>query len=141
MKVAFLRAVHSLYIEYTPKLKSQLCKPVPMIGIEAAGLRKKMGSKFSTLADFAGSALKDVLGAILNTVDAAPSTTMASITMSPPPMRRRSRSPRLSRPPDSTMWPTGSVLAGGDEQCHSYLGGCQNWGPFLGPYYNTAPNI
>ena len=20
-------------------------------------------------------------------------------------------------------------------------GGCQNYGPFLGPYYNTAPNI
>ena len=23
----------------------------------------------------------------------------------------------------------------------SYMGGCQNSGPFLGPYYNTAPNI
>ena len=23
----------------------------------------------------------------------------------------------------------------------SYIGGCQNYGPFLGPYYNTAPNI
>ena len=23
----------------------------------------------------------------------------------------------------------------------SYVGGCQNYGPFLGPYYNTAPNI
>ena len=22
-----------------------------------------------------------------------------------------------------------------------YMGGCQNYGPFLGPYYNTAPNI
>ena len=21
------------------------------------------------------------------------------------------------------------------------MGGCQNCGPFLGPYYNTAPNI
>ena len=21
------------------------------------------------------------------------------------------------------------------------MGGCQNYGPFLGPYYNTAPNI
>ena len=20
-----------------------------------------------------------------------------------------------------------------------YMGGCQNYGPFLGPYYNTAP--
>ena len=23
----------------------------------------------------------------------------------------------------------------------AYMGGCQNYGPFLGPYYNTAPNI
>ena len=22
-----------------------------------------------------------------------------------------------------------------------YMGGCQNYGPFLGPYYNTAPII
>ena len=22
-----------------------------------------------------------------------------------------------------------------------HMGGCQNSGPFLGPYYNTAPNI
>ena len=22
-----------------------------------------------------------------------------------------------------------------------HVGGCQNYGPFLGPYYNTAPNI
>ena len=22
-----------------------------------------------------------------------------------------------------------------------YMGGCQNYGPFLGPYYTTAPNI
>ena len=22
-----------------------------------------------------------------------------------------------------------------------YIGGCQNYGPFLDPYYNTAPNI
>ena len=22
-----------------------------------------------------------------------------------------------------------------------YVGGCQNYGPFLAPYYNTAPNI
>ena len=22
-----------------------------------------------------------------------------------------------------------------------YVGGCQNYGPFWGPYYNTAPNI
>ena len=21
-----------------------------------------------------------------------------------------------------------------------YMGGCQNYGPFLGPYYNTGPN-
>ena len=23
----------------------------------------------------------------------------------------------------------------------AHMGGCQNYGPFLGPYYNTAPNI
>ena len=23
----------------------------------------------------------------------------------------------------------------------SHMGGCQNYGPFFGPYYNTAPNI
>ena len=23
----------------------------------------------------------------------------------------------------------------------SQMGGCQNYGPFLDPYYNTAPNI
>ena len=22
-----------------------------------------------------------------------------------------------------------------------YMVGCQNYGPFVGPYYNTAPNI
>ena len=22
-----------------------------------------------------------------------------------------------------------------------HVDGCQNYGPFLGPYYNTAPNI
>ena len=22
-----------------------------------------------------------------------------------------------------------------------YMGGCQNYGPFLDPHYNTAPNI
>ena len=27
------------------------------------------------------------------------------------------------------------------QECHAELGGCQNYGPFLGPYYNTAPNI
>ena len=25
--------------------------------------------------------------------------------------------------------------------CPHHLGGCQNYGPFLGPCYNTAPNI
>ena len=24
---------------------------------------------------------------------------------------------------------------------HQNMGGCQNYGPFLGPYYNTAPSI
>ena len=23
----------------------------------------------------------------------------------------------------------------------SHMGGCQNYGPFLGPYYNTGPNL
>ena len=23
----------------------------------------------------------------------------------------------------------------------AHMGGCQNYGPFLGPYYNTAPTI
>ena len=26
-----------------------------------------------------------------------------------------------------------------NQTCH--MGGCQNYGPFLDPYYNTAPNI
>ena len=26
-------------------------------------------------------------------------------------------------------------------QVVEYMGGCQNFGPFLDPYYNTAPNI
>ena len=25
--------------------------------------------------------------------------------------------------------------------CLIHMGGCQNDGPFLGPHYNTAPNI
>ena len=24
---------------------------------------------------------------------------------------------------------------------HNYVGGCQNYGPSLGPYYSTAPSI
>ena len=24
---------------------------------------------------------------------------------------------------------------------NAHVGGCQNYGPFLGPYHNTAPNI
>ena len=24
---------------------------------------------------------------------------------------------------------------------HLYMGNCQNYGPFLGPYYNTGPNL
>ena len=24
---------------------------------------------------------------------------------------------------------------------YMYMGGCQDYGPFLDPYYNTAPNI
>ena len=31
------------------------------------------------------------------------------------------------------------------ERCNSspsrYMGDCQNYGPFLGPYYNTGPNL
>ena len=30
-------------------------------------------------------------------------------------------------------------LPGG--KCEDHMGGCQNYGPFLDPYYNTAPNI
>ena len=29
----------------------------------------------------------------------------------------------------------------GKENGNYYMAGCQNYGPFLGPYYNTAPNI
>ena len=29
-------------------------------------------------------------------------------------------------------------VSGKSEEC---MVGCQNYGPFLGPYYNTAPNI
>ena len=25
--------------------------------------------------------------------------------------------------------------------CNMHMGGCQNYGPFWDPYYNTAPNI
>ena len=24
---------------------------------------------------------------------------------------------------------------------HEHMGDCQNYGPFLGPYYNTGPNL
>ena len=30
---------------------------------------------------------------------------------------------------------------GMDAMDGSYVGGCQNYGPFLDPHYNTAPNI
>ena len=29
----------------------------------------------------------------------------------------------------------------GKESGNYYLGDCQNYGPFLGPYYNTGPNL
>ena len=28
-----------------------------------------------------------------------------------------------------------------DIYIYIYMGGCQNYGPFVDPYYNTAPNI
>ena len=28
-----------------------------------------------------------------------------------------------------------------DKDTHDDMSGCQNYGPFLGPYYNNAPNI
>ena len=37
-----------------------------------------------------------------------------------------------------------STKCSAPDQVHSlptYMGGCQNYGPFLDPYYNTAPNI
>ena len=43
--------------------------------------------------------------------------------------------------------PNGSVSpgnAGGEEawqRAHPHMGDCQNYGPFLGPYYNTGPNL
>ena len=33
-----------------------------------------------------------------------------------------------------------AVLEASDCSC-MYMGGCQNYGPFLDPYSNTAPNI
>ena len=35
---------------------------------------------------------------------------------------------------DFQMWIVGITL-------ETQMGGCQNYGPFLGPYCNTAPNI
>ena len=39
----------------------------------------------------------------------------------------------------------GGVQEGGVQEIRldivEYMGGCQNYGPFLDPYYNTAPNI
>ena len=34
------------------------------------------------------------------------------------------------------IWELGPPIFG-----NSHMGGCQNYGPFLGPYYNTAPII
>ena len=41
------------------------------------------------------------------------------------------------------LWSNVSVEArnSGEKLGVQDLGGCQNWGPFLGPYYNTTPNI
>ena len=36
---------------------------------------------------------------------------------------------------------TGRKVAGEAGSRCIQLGGCQNYGPFLGPYYNTATNI
>ena len=32
-------------------------------------------------------------------------------------------------------------IAEGDFSCTLHMGGCQNYGPFLDPHYNAAPNI
>ena len=37
------------------------------------------------------------------------------------------------------QWCTASLLIR-YSPCNSYMGNCQNYGPFLGPYYNTGPN-
>ena len=34
-----------------------------------------------------------------------------------------------------------SALRAGVAEYQLHMGGCQKYGPFLGPYYNTAPNI
>ena len=41
--------------------------------------------------------------------------------------------PQVSMLPDTVSWPRVYHLG--------YMGGCQNYGPFLDAYYNTAPNI
>ena len=37
-------------------------------------------------------------------------------------------------------FPTAAVLSRMPSEAE-HMGGCQNYGPFLGPYYNTAPII
>ena len=32
-------------------------------------------------------------------------------------------------------------MGGGQDPACIHMGGCQHYGPFLDPYYNTAPNI
>ena len=44
--------------------------------------------------------------------------------------------PQAGSPRDHPgLGPTGGPYGG------FHMGGCQNYGPFLSPYYNTAPNI
>ena len=40
--------------------------------------------------------------------------------------------------PDHTFGHTESERK---REMYMHVGGCQNYGPFLGPYYNTAPII
>ena len=55
-------------------------------------------------------------------------------------MQHRSATMRkLSRDFKRTLRPSRATNASGFGR--GYMGGCQNYGPFFGPYYNTAPNI
>ena len=55
----------------------------------------------------------------------------------------------LQKSPFDILQATRALLVQGPHQferlcavcVYIYMGGCQNLGPFLGPYYNTAPNI
>ena len=61
-----------------------------------------------------------------------------------PVFSQTSRAAQISFVEDSPLYnPTYPLLAGPllTEPKYNHMGGCQNYGPSLGPYYNTAPNI